>query len=45
MENCLDCSCLEPQATLRPSLSLKQHITKFLTSFVIEGAEYLSKTK
>jgi hypothetical protein len=46
MENSLDCNTINEHIThenLRDALS--KRIVKFLRSFKIEGAEYLSRTK
>ena len=45
MENCLDCSCIEQPVSIPYLRVLERQITKFLTSFVLEGAEGMSKTK
>lgn len=45
MENCLCCSCIEQPASISYLQILEGQITKFLTSFVLEGAEEMSKIK
>ncbi len=45
MENCLDCYYTEQATPINYFRVLEKRITKFLTSFVLEGAEHLSKTK
>ncbi|MEX0313185.1 MAG: hypothetical protein AB3N18_03335 [Allomuricauda sp.] len=46
MENCITCNCIEEVVVApRPYYSIVQRITNFLTTFIIEGAEELSKIK
>lgn len=46
MENYLDCTCLTEVAGAKKSHTpFAQRVVSFLTSFVIEGAEGMSKTK
>ncbi len=46
MENCINCTHIEEFASSeRPSNSIINRIKSFLTTFRVEGAEYLSKTK
>ncbi len=46
MENSLDCSTVNKHLTHENlNDTLLKRIVKFLSSFKIEGAEYLSKTK
>lgn len=46
MEHCINCGCIEEVVvSQRPYSSIVKRIKNFLTTFTIEGAEYLSKSK
>ncbi|SHG53964.1 hypothetical protein SAMN04488116_1671 [Flagellimonas flava] len=45
MENCLECSNHNDLTLLGYNQTLRNRITNFLISFVIEGAEDMSKIK
>lgn len=45
MENCLTCTCEEMVETKVSGVSFIERITSFLTTFVVEGAEHLARTK
>ncbi len=45
MENCISCTCIEQPVKISFRQVLNERITKFLTSFTLDGAEDRSKIK
>lgn len=45
MENYIECTCVEVPTVSWRQNQIRTQMINFLTSFSIEGAEYLSKTK